>query len=308
MVGMMGTAPMLILHHHDPSPFAEKIRLAFGIKRLAWASVQIPMAMPKPDLTALTGGYRGTPVLQVGANIYCDSRLIIAEIEQRHPEPALLRSGSLVNFGLQHWSDEAVFPPGSALAMHENAAALPDGLLTERADYFTNLDFARFDQDAAFFRAQLSAHATLVERQLADGRPFLLGATPEWADIGAYFPLWMLGGHVPSASSFMAGRPELDRWQARMAAFGTGDRSEISAADALEIARSDTLPDEAPGETVTVFPVAHPETTMAGTLVSADDERIVVRRVDPVAGHVVVHFPRIGYRIEPADRSRPPRV
>lgn len=102
----------LILHHHYPSPFAEKIRLVFGIKRLAWSSVLIPMAMPKPDLIALTGGYRGTPVLQVGADIYCDSRLIVAEIERRYPDPPLLRSGPLVNFGLQHWSDEAVFPAG----------------------------------------------------------------------------------------------------------------------------------------------------------------------------------------------------
>lgn len=302
------TTPTLILHHHDPSPFAEKIRLAFGIKQLSWSSVQIPMAMPKPDLIALTGGYRGTPVLQIGANIYCDSRLIIEELERRHPGRPLLRSGALVNFGLQHWSDDAVFPPGSALAMHENAVAMPDGLLMERAQYFGNLDFARFGEDADYFRAQLSAHAALIERQLGDGRTFLLGDEPEWADIGAYFPLWMLGGHVPSAKSFLAGRRMLDRWQARMASFGTGDRSELSSAQALEIARNDKLPDGIEGDPVSVFPVAHPQTAVVGTLISADDDRIVIRRKDRVAGEVAVHFPRIGYRIEPADRSRPPRV
>jgi glutathione S-transferase len=52
----------IILHHFDISPFAEKIRLAFGIKNLSWHSVEIPLVMPKPDLTALTGGYRKTPV------------------------------------------------------------------------------------------------------------------------------------------------------------------------------------------------------------------------------------------------------
>ena len=30
--------------------------------------------MPKPNLTALTGGYRKTPVLQIGADIYCNSQ------------------------------------------------------------------------------------------------------------------------------------------------------------------------------------------------------------------------------------------
>jgi len=52
----------LILHHYPTSPFAEKIRLIFGYKKLAWQSVIIPRIMPKPELTALTGGYRRTPV------------------------------------------------------------------------------------------------------------------------------------------------------------------------------------------------------------------------------------------------------
>ena len=68
----------LVLHHFDWSPYAEKVRVLLGIKGLAWRSVQIPMVMPKPDLTALTGGYRKTPVLQVGADVYCDSSLIAA--------------------------------------------------------------------------------------------------------------------------------------------------------------------------------------------------------------------------------------
>ena len=298
----------LILHHHDPSPFAEKIRLAFGIKRLAWSSVQIPMAMPKPDLTALTGGYRGTPVLQIGADIYCDSRLIVAELERRFPDPPLLRSGPLMNFGLQHWSDEAVFPPGAALVMHECAAAMPDGLLIERAKYFTDLDFARFGQDAAYFSEQLSAHAALIEAQLGDGRNYLLGDAPEWADIGAYFPLWMLGGRVASGPSILAGRSALARWQVRMAAFGTGERSEISSQEAIDIARSANLADDPAGDAVRVFPVAHPETAVSGTLIESGDSEIMIRRHDDRVGNLAIHFPRIGYRIEPIDRSRPPRV
>jgi len=41
----------LILHHYDEAPFAEKIRLVFGIKGLSWSSVIVPSAMPKarPD-------------------------------------------------------------------------------------------------------------------------------------------------------------------------------------------------------------------------------------------------------------------
>ena len=72
----------LILHHYPSSPFSEKIRLVLGYKKLPWKSVLIPNIMPKPDLMPLTGGYRKTPVLQVGADIYCDTQLIMLEIER----------------------------------------------------------------------------------------------------------------------------------------------------------------------------------------------------------------------------------
>ena len=66
----------LILHQYATSPFSEKIRLLMGAKGLAWQAVEIPPIMPKPDVVALTGGYRRTPILQVGADIYCDTALI----------------------------------------------------------------------------------------------------------------------------------------------------------------------------------------------------------------------------------------
>lgn len=68
--------PVLILHHYPMSPFSEKVRAVLGFKKLAWKSMLIPTVIPKPDLLALTGGYRKTPVLQVGADMYCDTALI----------------------------------------------------------------------------------------------------------------------------------------------------------------------------------------------------------------------------------------
>ena len=84
---------IIILHHYDISPYSEKVRLGLGLKGLAWASVEIPVIMPKPDLTALTGGYRKAPVLQIGADIYCDSQLIMRELERRHPSPSFYPAG-----------------------------------------------------------------------------------------------------------------------------------------------------------------------------------------------------------------------
>jgi glutathione S-transferase len=100
----------LILHHYPSSPFSEKIRLILGYKQLAWKSVIIPQIMPKPDVVALTGGYRKTPFLQIGADIYCDSALICDVLEHRQPTPTLYPKDQkgLARIVAQ-WADEKLF-------------------------------------------------------------------------------------------------------------------------------------------------------------------------------------------------------
>src|ERR1044072_4116068 len=56
----------IILHHYGASPFAEKVRIALGLKQAPWKSVDIPNVMPKPELMQLTGGYRKKRVMAPG--------------------------------------------------------------------------------------------------------------------------------------------------------------------------------------------------------------------------------------------------
>jgi glutathione S-transferase len=171
----------LILHHYDVSPYAEKIRLAMGLKGLAWRSVHIPMVMPKPDLTALTGGYRLTPVLQVGADVYCDTRLIAAVLEERVAEPSFFPEGrTALTRGLAFWGESAfmevitlfmgqgVFPQDFVA---DRQTMIPGGFHVEQA---TPLIPSKRDQ----IRARLD----LLEGQLAAGAPFLMGDQPSLAD------------------------------------------------------------------------------------------------------------------------------
>src|SRR5436190_4597169 len=96
----------IILHHYDISPYSEKVRIGLGLKGLAWASVELPVIMPKPNLTALTGGYRLTPVLQIGADIYCDTRTIARRLERERPTPSLFPPGAAAsNRGLAYWGE-----------------------------------------------------------------------------------------------------------------------------------------------------------------------------------------------------------
>ena len=116
--------PDLILHHYPSSPFSEKIRLVLGYKKLAWKSVIIPPIMPKPDVLALTGGYRKTPVLQVGADIYCDSALICDVLEHVQPEPPLypphLKGVARV---FAQWADTTLFWAAMAYNLQPKGAA-----------------------------------------------------------------------------------------------------------------------------------------------------------------------------------------
>jgi glutathione S-transferase len=303
--------PPLILHHFDWSPFAEKARLALGLKNLAWSSVQIPMIMPKPDLMPLTGGYRKTPTLQVGADMYCDTRLIARELDRRFPAPTLFPDGSEgLSLALSHWSDTAFFQPGAGLSMGLNQE-VPEAVVTDRKAFFNFMDFSRLADETTHLMTQLRANAHLLSLALADGREFLLGDAPGWADITAYFPLWMTRTFVPQVAPLLGDDARVASWESRVRALGHGRRTDIDASAALDLARAATPEpgrgvDPADplglvvGDRVSVSPDDYGKVPVVGEIVTLEVHEVAVRREDPRVGEVVTHFPRIGYRIERA--------
>jgi glutathione S-transferase len=108
------------------------VRVALGIKRLAWRSVEIPRVPPKPDVMPITGGYRRTPIMQIGADIYCDSQCILRELQRRHPEPTFYPCGADgLPWALSRWSD-AMFDTAVRLSMGANADRLPEDFTKDR--------------------------------------------------------------------------------------------------------------------------------------------------------------------------------
>ncbi|RZJ26649.1 MAG: glutathione S-transferase family protein [Haliea sp.] len=316
--------PDLILHHYPTSPFSEKIRLVLGLKKLAWKSVIIPAIMPKPDVVALTGGYRKTPFLQVGADIYCDSALICDVLEHVQPDPTLypphLKGVSRV---FAQWADTTLFwaamahnlqPKGAA---HMFAGAPPEAaraFAEDRKAMTGNMVRLRPADATAAYRSYLRRIAHMAEEH-----DFLFGMEPCIADFAAYHPLWYTRTRVPVVADVMNATPAVAEWMDRVAAVGHGTLEKFAAADAITVAgNADPMPAGANllidsafqdehgiplGSRVTVTPESFGLESTEGELIAASRMHYTLRRTDPRAGTLHVHFPRIGYVLKKADNA-----
>ena len=306
----------LILHHYPMSPFAEKIRLVLGYKQLAWKSVIIPSVMPKPDVLALTGGYRKTPLLQIGADVYCDTALICEVLEHLQPTPTLYPAA---NRGLARvlaqWADTTLFWASMAYTLQpKGAAAMFEGASPEAAKAFGS-DRAAMSAGMQRLRpADATGALKSYLRRLADmldGQPFLMGNAACVADFAAYHPLWFCR-RVVVVAGILDATPAVLAWMDRMAAIGHGQMQKYSATEAIAVCASSTgaagqndafFQDDhgiALGEQVSIAAETFGPETTQGELVAATRTRFTLKRVDDRAGTVHVHFPRIGYVLKRA--------
>jgi glutathione S-transferase len=303
----------IILHHFPQSPFSEKVRLVFGLKQIAWTSVLITRIMPRPDLMPMTGGYRRTPVMQIGADIYCDSQCIMRELERRFPEPTLFpdQCRGLAS-ATAMWTDRAFFQSTVNLIFGLLADKVPQEFIADRE----KLRGAKFDIAAMAalipqMRDQLRANLQWIEAQLADGHNWMCGDRASLVDINAYMNVWYMRSNLPDPDAVLAEFPATKNWEARMRAIGHATSTEMSTSAALELATRATpqtaeLADDndpngrKPGDLVEVMPDDYGKIGVRGKIVALSSQHIAIRRTDPVAGEVVVHFPRAGFLVLPA--------
>ncbi|WP_437730923.1 glutathione S-transferase family protein [Sorangium sp. So ce1335] len=297
----------IILHHYPLSLFAEKIRRILAYKKIAWRSVEQPMMAPKPDLTPLTGGYRRIPVLQIGADVYCDTACIARRLEQLQPEPACLppRQGGLAAI-IEDWADhrfmQQVVPP----MVVELFPALPPGLLEDRSAMSPALSKEAIFGAAPHALSQARRSLDRLEGQLRD-RPFLLGDAFSIADAACFHPVWFMR-HSERLFAEVKARPALAAWFARIEGFGPGDVRQMTPAEALAIARAAEPADVAggetargeelrPGDAVIIKADDYGPEESRGAIVRLSADEITVRRHDASVGEIALHFPRAGYRV-----------
>jgi glutathione S-transferase len=299
------------------SPFAEKVRLILGFKKLAWQSVTIPMYMPKPDVVALTGGHRRTPFMQIGADVYCDTSLIADVLEHIAPQPTLypdaVKGAARI---VSHWVDTTVFP--TAMAYNFQPAGAAHVLASWSPE-----DVKAFVQDRTTMRGgaprMLAADAIGMYKSylrrlshMLDQGPYLLGDAPSVADFSAYHPTWYTLRQVPNLAGIFDATPNVREWLLRMEKLGHGTRTDMTSTEAIQIAHDSSPADVskepfidhhgiALGSQVVITAESFGLEPTAGELVAATRTRYTVRRTDERAGTVHVHFPRVGFILKKAD-------
>ena len=302
-----------ILHHYPPSLFSEKIRTLLGFLDLEWQSVIIPAIMPRPHLMPLSGGYRKTPIMQIGANIYCDTEIICRKLAELANNDSLYANGFAAE-RVARWADTELFRTAVALNFRPEALAAQMSQMSEaevaafqadRAELSGGAPIVSVDPNAA----QADFSGLLENLNASLDTPYLFGGEPSIADFSVYHCLWFVAGNPANASLFEPW-PEIAAYLERMQGIGHGTFSEITGEAALEIATSaepvsptDTRIDAhlagelKAGQKVSVAPNDYGRIPVAGTLVAYRDDEVVIERHDPEAGRLIVHFPNIGFEV-----------
>lgn len=305
----------IIIHAYPPSPVSEKVRVGLGIKQLDWHAVTVPRIPPKPLLMPLTAGYRRAPVMQIGADIYCDSQCILRELQRRYPEPTYFPGGADgMAWGISRWCDGELFDLVVKLVMGSMAGQLPEDFARDRCRLYLGPDrsFDELKDDLPHILTQIRAEFGWIDQRLATGRTYMLGDAPGLPDLMTYYLVWFLRGRWQQGPEFLGQFPALVAWEQRVKDIGHGTETEMQAEEALAIAKSatSTTPQHVDGSdplsleagmTIAItqdLDGGDPDVT--GKLHYADRETVAILHENEDVGEICIHFPRVGYRLTAA--------
>lgn len=302
--------PELILHHYSTSPLSEKIRITLGLKNLSWRSVEIPNLPPKPDVMPLSGGYRRTPILQVGADVFCDSQLILSELEHREPSKPN-------NFGLvqivNRWCDD-LFHPVVKVAVAASSDELPKEFLEDRQKLFLN-EYSNIESAKAripHYTAQIRAQLAWAETSLKEQKGFLIGNSASIADASLYALTWFIRRRWKNGVQFLEEFPNICHWEESVKNIGHGTATDMTSQEALGVAKNTETTSKSHqdandfqnltiGERVSIISDANTgEEKVCGHIHTIDQNRIGLLHTNDRVGTICIHFPKVGYVVERA--------
>ena len=294
-----------IIYHYPASPYAEKVRLLAGYLGVPWRSCDVPIQPPRDTLALLAGGYRRIPVMQFGADIFCDTAIICDEIIALAERPLAPCDDEAL--ALARVAETEVF----FAAIRQNTQFKIALGLVLRLGIRGMLAFAR---DRRSFAQGHGAAALSPEVARTVFRDFLVeldarlgsddfvgGESPCLSDFCCYHPIFLAKGFNAIKDSQLS--PAVRSWVKRMAVLGWGPHDPVTGSTAIDVAKQSDpriltgvgTNCANVGQWVTVTPTDTGRVPVTGTLVSQDERRTVIARRSDDVGLCHVHFPRLGF-------------
>ncbi len=301
-----------IFHHYPQSPIAEKIRITFGIMGMEWQSVQIPRIPPKPLLMPLTGGYRRTPVLQLGADIFCDSQTIAWQLGlQNSNAPAYQLSNKSLELILGSFGEAILFSLSVRVVLTTSMGKAPEEFIKDRGSLYFEPGWTveEMKNSLPSILLQLQAAFDLINHHLLENGPFINGDIPSYSDAVVQHCVWFLCGRWEGGIDFIKPFDAVCKQREAIASLGHGISHDISAEQALETATKN-IPN-APmginckftgglrrGQQVKIRPNGRTsDPDVIGALRYLDETVIIIDYEHEETGQVAIHFPVLGYQI-----------
>jgi glutathione S-transferase len=302
----------LILHHYWPSPFAHKIRLALGLSGVTWRSVEIPRVPPKPLLMPLTAGYRRTPVLQSGADVYCDTQNIVRALTAITDNHQLLPtdlSGKILAF--TDWADGVVFNLAARVVLTSALDTAPPEFIQDRGGLYFGPNWTPegLRSQLSGVILQLAAHLNSIDSGLGAQGGFMSNDL-SYADVTIAYLAWFIRGRWDQGPEFLQQFANIERIEREVHEAVREVYEDLSAEDALKIAANSESQSPSgvtkqcgvtlrQGMQIAIKPQAETsDPPVVGRLRYLDRARVSIDHRAPEVGDVVVHLPVAGYQIQ----------
>jgi glutathione S-transferase len=322
-----------IVFHYPQSIYSHRVLWYLWLRNIPYDECIQPPVMPRPDLASIGVGYRKMPVLSIGKDVYCDSRLIISKLEELYPNsdlaPSTTAEAGVRKLFESYTVDGGIFenavkliPYWTDASLLQNKAFLDDRqkLMGGRRMTKEAMEAGRPDG----LQHMRQAFELLETTFLADGRDWILGAKgPTVADIDAVWPFeWLVVDRgmresLPEELISETIYPKVYAWVRRFMSLvekrkvscpkpttldgktmASNMLGTASSSDDIGFVANDPL-DVKQGDQVSVFPSDYGQMDPTiGALVGLSTNEVVIRNDQGVH----VHFPRWNFAIK---RTKP---
>ncbi|EXJ62780.1 hypothetical protein A1O7_03219 [Cladophialophora yegresii CBS 114405] len=322
---MYGPNNGVVLYHYSFSPVARRVLWYLSLRGIDYAECKQPPVLPRPDVATLGIKYRRIPLMAIGRDIYCDSRIILRKLEALFPDSALSASTGeqkAVEKLFEIWTMEAGLFPRASQLIPTSMPLLNDPHFTKDREDYSGRSWSKEQIEANRPEALASirsAFKVLETTLLADGRDWVLKTDhPTLADIEAIWTFdWLNGlkGALPRELISDKKYPKVFAWIARFndalkaskakapkpatlkgdvaaerifnASFVEKDLA-VDPADPLGLKR---------GTEVEVFPVdSGTHHRDQGRLIGLTEDEVVLG-IQAQGKELHLHYPRTGFRV-----------